>query len=108
MPRVWLKQRLEFATQSGATQAINPLKTKDVIKVIFDVKDGYGVDLAVKSTSKDTIIRQSCDAVLAIGASRSATPHYDVGEFIRKSTRVLGICRGACTPPIVRPSSRTC
>ena len=99
--------RLELAKQLGATHAINPLKTKDVIKAIFDLTDGYGVDLAVETTGNDKVLRQACDAVCAvgkvavIGASPNATLHYEVGEFLRKGTQVMGVCMGACTPPTV-------
>lgn len=99
--------RLELAKELGATHAINPRNTKDVIKAIFDLTDGYGVDLAVETTGNDKVLRQACDAVCSvgkvavIGASPNATLHYEVGEFLRKGTQIMGVCMGACTPPTV-------
>lgn len=101
------ESRLELAKELGATHAINPLKSKDVLKAINDLTEGYGVDLAVETTGNDKVLRQACDAVGAIGrvavigAGPNATLHYEVGEFIRKGTQVMGVCMGACTPPIV-------
>lgn len=102
--------RLELAKQLGATHTINPKHVKDVIKAIEDLTEGYGVDLAVETTGNEKVLRQCCDAVCCvgkvavIGATPGATLHYEVSEFLRKGTQVMGVCMGAATPRTVDPS----
>ena len=93
--------------QSRVQHKQSILKMKLVIKAIFELTEGYRVDLAVDSTWKGTVLRQACDTRLAIGVSHSAMSHYEDEEFIR-TVHKLWECMGACTPPTVRPSSRTC
>jgi aryl-alcohol dehydrogenase len=99
--------RLELARELGATHAINPKTTKDVVKAIYDLTDGYGVEMAVESTGNERVLRQACDAVAAvgkvavIGAGQGSTLHYEAAEFIAKGTQVMGVCMGACTPQYV-------
>jgi aryl-alcohol dehydrogenase len=101
------ESRLELAKQLGATHTINPLKTPDVIKAIYDLTDGYGVEHAVETTGNEKVLRQCCDAIAAvgkvavIGASPEATLHYEVAEFLRKGSQIMGVCMGAATPPTV-------
>jgi hypothetical protein len=71
--------------QSRVQHKQSIVKTKPGIKTIFDLTEGYPVlALAVGSTWKGTVLRQACEARLAIGASRSTTSHYEDGEFMRK------------------------
>lgn len=99
--------RLELAKELGATHTINPKNTPDVIQAIFDITDGNGVENALETTGNDKVLRQCCDAVGAlgrvavIGAGPGSTLHYEVSEFIRKGTQILGVCMGACTPATV-------
>jgi Zn-dependent alcohol dehydrogenase len=99
--------RLKLAKELGATHTINPKDTPDVIKAIFDITDGNGVENALETTGNDKVLRQCCDAVGAlgkvavIGAGPGSTLHYEVGEFIRKGTRIFGVCMGACVPAMV-------
>jgi len=99
--------RLQLAKELGATHTINPKNTPDVIKAIFDLTDGYGVENALETTGNDKVLRQCCDAVGAlgkvavIGAGPGSTLHYEVGEFIRKGTQIFGVCMGACIPATV-------
>jgi aryl-alcohol dehydrogenase len=101
------ESRLALAKELGATHTINARDTKDVIKAIQDLNEGYGVDLAVETTGNDKVLRQACDAVghvgkvAVIGASPNATLHYEVSEFLGKGTQVMGVCMGAATPSTV-------
>jgi aryl-alcohol dehydrogenase len=101
------ESRLALAKELGATHTINPRDTKDVIKAIQDLNDGYGVDLAVETTGNEKVLRQACDAVghvgkvAVIGASPNATLRYEVTEFLGKGTQVMGVCMGAATPSTV-------
>jgi aryl-alcohol dehydrogenase len=90
--------RLQLAKELGATYTINPTSTEDVIKAIFDLTEGYGVENAVETTGSQQVLRQCCDAVCAvgrvavIGASPGAAMNYEVAEFVRKGTQVMGVC----------------
>lgn len=97
------EQRLDLARSFGATTALNPSNTDDVVAAIHQATAG-GADYAVECTGNANVLRQAVDAIAAhgvcavVGASAAGTEvSLDMNSLMLGRT-VRGVIEGDAIP----------
>ncbi|MEM2227390.1 MAG: zinc-binding dehydrogenase [Candidatus Bathyarchaeia archaeon] len=88
-----VEQKLQKAKTMGATLTINS-KEEDPIKVIKEVTNGEGVDIAIEAVGNKATIRQAIDSVRVGGkvvlVGMGAIAEFEVNNVVIRGVKVLG------------------
>jgi len=101
--------RLETATDLGATHTIDPDATEDVVETIHDITDG-GADYSIETTAVPEVLRQAVDCTRIpgecglIGAAPAGTEvSLDMHTF-HFGHKLRGIIEGDAVPELFIPT----
>jgi aryl-alcohol dehydrogenase len=101
-----IEERLELATDLGATHVINPNEEDNVTEMIQALTNG-GADYSVETTGVPRVIRQAVDSIRVPGecglvGGSSPTAHFDTNKLLSGRT-VRGISQGDSIPNVFIP-----
>lgn len=103
-------ERLEFARSVGATHAINPAVTTDVVGKIMEIT-GSGVNFSLDTTGIMAVVRNAVlclaprGACGILGAAPMGTElHLDEVHFMSGGRRLVGIVEGSANPDTFIPT----
>ncbi len=105
-----IQERLDLAREVGATHAINPSNTPDLVAEIRTIT-GYGVEYSFETTGASKVLRQAVEALAPrgtcgfVGAAALGTEvTLDVMDIMTQGKKLRGIVEGDSNPDVFIPA----